>query len=290
MSQIHSFRGALALELASGAQPLRTQLGQPDAGALAALIARDLARLAPEAAGLDLGVVAACFDPVELLRPHWPLHRELERLLAQAPLDGEARVIVFAAHEGELPPNLCPQDQYVGGALRLVPFLLRGEGALGRALDSQFEASLLERGLAGADTALMAQHAFGVSLAHARYLTVNDLAAMTALQYENVGLGAVWPLIESALWSPTQEQWIDAPPEPLVRLCAGQARIALFDDEAWAGSVWAPRTAGDARAGVARVHFEQRQRQIAAVLQAHGLDVCFDHCALGQDPRSVLSI
>jgi hypothetical protein len=32
-----------------------------------------------------------------------------------------------------------------------------------------------------------------------------------------------------------------------------------------------------------------RQRQCAAVLEAHGIPVTFDHCPVGQDPRAVLS-
>ena len=77
--------GALALEL-SGDAPVRARaLAQAEVGALAALIARDLARFAPEAAALELVTVGAHYDPVEVLRPGWPLHRELDELAARAP-------------------------------------------------------------------------------------------------------------------------------------------------------------------------------------------------------------
>src|SRR3546814_9326192 len=66
-----------------------------------------------------------------------------------------------------------------------------------------FERELIERGMAGADTALAAQDAFGLRIEHARYLTVHDLAAMTALQYEHAGLAALWPLLDVGIASCT---------------------------------------------------------------------------------------
>ena len=282
--------GALALELTPGIQGSRPVLDQATGGELAALIARDLAKVSPQAAQLDLALIAALFDPVELLRPRWPLHGELERLIAQAPDHGVARVISFAGRDGQLPDNLQPQAAFAGGALRLLPFVLRGEAVVAAEVDAQLEQSLLDIGMAGADTALLAQQAFGASIEHARYLTVHDLAAMMALQYENVGLGKLWLLIEAALLAPGQEQWLDAPPEPLVRLVDGEARIALLDDEAWASSGLAPAPGNGDVQRMARDfdRFQMRQRQIAALLEAHGIATTFDHCPTGQDARAIL--
>lgn len=291
MTEPRSCLCALALELTPGVQPARVVLDQPEAGQLAALIARDLAKFEPRAAQLDLAVIAGLFDPVELLRPRWPLHRELERLCAQAPGDGSARIIAFAGRGGQLPPTLQPQPDFAGGALRLLPLVMRGEATVAAEIDAFYEASLLDLGMAGADTALLAQQAFGAQIEHARFLTVHDLAAMMAMQYENVGLGALWPLIETALLAPEQERWLDAPPEPLVRLFNGQARIAMLDDEAWASSGLAPAQAGhdEERLSLAFDRFQMRQRQIAALLEAHGIAATFDHCPAGQDARAILS-
>ena len=77
--------GALALELRGDARVDRDRLEQAQAGELADLIAADLARFAPGAAELELVLVGAHYDPVELLRPGWPLHRELDGLAARAP-------------------------------------------------------------------------------------------------------------------------------------------------------------------------------------------------------------
>jgi len=290
MTALRSCLGALALELTPGTQPARDALDQATAGELAALVARDLAVFEPQARQLDLGLIAALFDPVELLRPRWPLHAELERLIAQAPGSGAPRVIAFAGQDGQLPDELRPQPEFAGGALRLLPLLLRGEAAVAAEVDARFEHALLDVGMAGADTALLAQAAFGASIEHARYLTVHDLAAMMALQYENVGLGALWPLIETALLAPGAEHWLDAPPEPLVRLVDGSARIALLDDEAWAGSALAPARTGHDETKLSRGfdRFQMRLRQIAALLEAHGIATTFDHCPAGQDARAIL--
>jgi hypothetical protein len=174
--------------------------------------------------------------------------------------------------------------------LRLLPFVLRGEATLASQIAEQLEAVLIETGMAGADTALLAQDAFGATIEHARYLTLHDLAAMTAMQYENVGLGALWPVLETALLSPGQEAWLDQPPEPMVRLVDGQARIAMMDDESWLAQQSAEiRNAESPRIERAFVRFQMRQRQIAALLEAHGIPTTFDYCPAGQDPRALLS-
>lgn len=285
--------GALALELRPGDSPARLALAQQAAGELAALVAADLGRLVPEAAGLDLGLVAASFDPVELLRPAWPLHRELQRLVAHAPVglpDAPARVIAFGARDGAMPPALAPDPAYADGAFRLLPLLLQGDAEAMEDVGERLEQVLLDAGMAGAATALCAQSAFGVAIEHARYLTLHDLAAMMAMQYEHAGLASAWPLLESALLAPDDVAWLDAPPEPLVRVQAGQAQVALLDEAAWRTGGWAPEGVDDpARLARAFDRFQMRQRQLAALLEAHGIAVSYAYCPTGSDPRDWLA-
>ena len=122
--------GALALELAPGTHAERDALPQGDAGALAQRMAQDLAGFAGEADALQLVTVGAHYDVVELLRPGWSLHRELDQLAARAPGDARGRVIAFGAHDEKLPGALTPQPEHAGGPLRLVPFVLGGDGAI----------------------------------------------------------------------------------------------------------------------------------------------------------------
>jgi len=174
--------GAFAIELSPGADVGRSRLSPEAAGALAGLVARDLARLVPEAAALDLGLVAALFDPVELLRPGYPLHAELERLVARAPGAAGGRVIGFGAGDEGLPGALQPAAEHAHGPLRLLPLLVRGDAADIAVVGERMEQVLLDTGMAGADTALLAQEGFATRVEHARLLTLNDLAAMMALQ------------------------------------------------------------------------------------------------------------
>ena len=275
--------GAFALELAAGSRPARTALPQADAGTLAGYIAEDLAAFAPDAAHLELATIGAHFDAVELLRPGWPVHERLAQLAERAPRGGDGgRVIAFGAHDAVLPEGLAPDADFLGGPLRLVPFVLRsGDDALTSRVGERFERDLLERGMAGAATALEAQALFGLQVEHARYLTLHDLVAMMALQYEHAGLAPLWPLLEAALLAPSHEECLDVSPEPLVRYVDGEARIALFSPDAWQAR-YAVR-ADDADQLERRFeHFQARQRQFAAVLGAHGVPVTFVQCNRGE--------
>lgn len=304
----HACLGALALELRPGTQAGRIALDRAQAAQLADGIARDLATLVPEAATFDLAVLAAHYDPIEVLRPRWPLHAALDALAQRAPMTpppagegrggGTARILAFGAHAGTLPESVpTPESDYAQGAMRLLPFALRGDPAdpatgerIAR-LASSLEDVLLERGMAGAGTALFAQEAFGAPIEHARYLTLHDLAALTAMQYEHAGLAPLWPLLETALLAPEQEAWLDAPPEPLARHLDGEVRIALLDAEGWRAGGYAPASAGDDPQRLERAfeRFEARQRQFAAVMAAHGVAVMFVHCAAGRDARAAIT-
>ena len=105
---------------------------------------------------------------------------------------------------------------------------------------------------------------------------------MTALQYSNAGLEPLWTLLETALLAPGAEAWLDAAPEPLARYGDGEVRIALMDPTAWRARN-APAESDPARLERGFERFEARQRQFAAVLGAHGIDVNFVHCADGKD-------
>jgi hypothetical protein len=279
--------GVLALELSGGSAPQRAALPPAPAGELAQRLARDLAQWVPEASELDLSLAAAHFDPAEALRPGWPLHRRLHELHARAPGSGP-RVIAFGADSGGAVPQPFQADaQLQGGQLRVLPFLLSGEPARVDAVGAQLEEILLERGMVGADTALLAQDAFGARIEHARALTVHDLAALIAMQYQHQGLEPLWRVIETALLAPAEEQWLDAPPEPLLRYCQGQVQIALMEPAAWRLRHGLADT-DSVQLARGYEYFEARQRQMAAVLEAHGIPVTFAYCSAREDARATL--
>lgn len=283
--------GVVALELAGGEQPRKAALSSEQAGELAALVGRDLAKLVPQASGLDLVLAAAHFDPAEALRPGWPLHRRLEELQMRAPGRHQGpRLLAFGADaNGEVPLPLQADATLTGGGLRLLPFVLAGDDAtLLRETRDALEEVLLANGMAQPDTALLAQNAFGARIEHARYFTVNDLAAMMAMQYDNQGLAALWPLLETALFATAEEHWLDTAPEPLLRYANGEARMALFDPAGWCAHYGRDRNDGER---LQRIYeqFLMRQRQMAAVLEAHGIEVLYVHVEAGQDAKVLLA-
>lgn len=287
------FRGVFALELAGGRTPGRAALSPDEAGTLAAAIGRDLAGLAPGVSGLDLVLAAAHFDPAEALRPGWSLHRRLQELHARAPGRGEGpRVLAFGADAGgEVPMPLQADPALAGGGLRVLPFLLAGPDQAVATVSAVLEEQLLAQGMAAADTALAAQDGFQARIEHARYLSAHDLAAMMAMQYDNQGLAPLWNLVESALLSPEAVEWLDAGPEPLLRLADGEARMALFDPAGWCAHYHGGTPGEDDCGRLQRVYemFLARQRQLAAVLEAHGIPVLYVHADGRQDPRALLS-
>ena len=276
------FHGVIALELRDGQPPREAALVVARAGDVAELLGRDLVALAPAAAGCDLALLGAHFDPAEALRPGWPVHRRVQELLQRAPGRGQgARAIGFGADAaGEVPLPLHCDPALAGGGLRVLPFVLQGEGV--EAVAAVLEAELLDRGMASAGLALALQDGLGASIEHARLLSLHDLLAMTALQYENAGLAPLWTLLEAALLQPDAEAWLDSAPEPLARYGDGEVRIALMDPVAWHARN-APAEADAARLERGFALFQARQRQFAAVLGAHGIDVNFVHCADGKD-------
>lgn len=269
--------GVLALELAPGNGIDVAALPPSEAARLASLLARDLAALVPDAGKLDFCLAAAHFDPAEALRAGWPLHRRLDELHARAPRgDGSPRIMAFGADaQGEVPLPLQCDPALRGGQLRVLPWLFAGDPARVAEVGEAFETLLLDQGMAQPDTALCAQDAFDTRIEHARAMTIHDLAAMMALQYENAGLAPLWPVIETALLAPGEDCVLDDAPEPLLHYADGEARIALFTPDAWR----ARYAAGDDDCERLRrrfAQFEMRQKQFAAVLGAHGVPVLFE--------------
>lgn len=284
--------GVIALECAPGSRIERDALGQADAGILAQLLGRDLGLLVPDVHELDLAFSAIHYDPAELLRPGWPLHDTLDELRLRAPkrMDGP-RVIVFGAGpDGEVPAIFRADDAMRDGQLRVLPFLLGGDAEAVAVVNQRLEEILLDLGMVKADTALHAQEAFGARIEHARYLTVYDLAAMIGLQYRNQGLEHIWHLLEAVLLAPDSEEWLDALPEPLVRYADREARMALFTPNAWRAR-YATGLSDDDSVKLERgyEYFEARQRQLASILQAHGVPVTFVHCDERSDARTALT-
>jgi hypothetical protein len=269
--------GALALELSAEGPGGRATLEHGAADQLVDTLGDDLRRLLPGVETLDAGFACALFDPAELLRPGWPVHAALAELGAAAPGRRGGRMIAFGAQSARMPASaLQPDPALAGGLLRLLPFALVGDAASVRDIGQQMEASLMDVGMAGAQTALDCQAAFGVQLEHARWMSLHDLCAMTAMQYEHAGLAGCWRLIEAALLAPDSEEWLREDGEPLALYRQGSVRIAK------------PASSNDEIDPRQAQHADLRVRQLRAILAAHGVTSELQPVAAHESPDALL--
>ena len=259
----------LALELSPGETPQRLTLGRDEAAELAALAAADLHALVPQVEQCRLAVAGALFDAVELLRPGFPVWATLDELARRVPRGHLDNVVAFGTHEGHMPAQpLEPERVYADGPMRLLPLSLLAPEALAEELAERLEVELVGRGEAGARTSDWLMRALGVRLEHARFLSRNDLLAMTCVQYEHVNLAALWTLLECALLTPYREE---------ATLSARGLGLRYADGKVWiqSPSDWAaaqaidptPVELGQRAHELAGIVFELRQH--AALLDAH---------------------
>ncbi|HEV2540611.1 MAG TPA: hypothetical protein VGU03_13045 [Frateuria sp.] len=267
----------LALELPPGQSPSNTTFSRDQADALAGLVAEDLYALLPGIGQARLALAGALFDPVELLRPGFPVWATLDELARRIPRGHLENVVAFGSHEGQMPAQtLVPEAEHAGGALRLLPLSLLAPEALAETLAGQMEVELVGRGEAGTRTADWLMRTLGVPLEHARYFSRNDLLALICVQYEHVNLAPLWTLLEAAMLTPYQgESTLSARGLPL--------RYAEGRVHAGSPAAWLARQAGDAaeRAhAIAGLVFELRQ--YAALLHAHRLPLALERGEAGE--------
>lgn len=262
----------LALELMPGQAPAAATLTRDQAAALAALVAADLHALVPRIGEARLALAGALFDPVELLRPGFAVWATLDELARRVPRGTLEHVVAFGTHDGQMPAQmLTPEPEHAGGALRLVPVSVLAPETLATQLANQMEVELVGRGEAGSPTADWLMRTLGVRLEHARYLSRNDLLALTCVQYEHVNLAPLWALLEAALLTPDREETVLSARGLALRYAAGAVQAA--SPAGWlAGQSGDPATRAHAFAGLL---FELRQ--YAALLEAHRLPLQLAH-------------
>lgn len=268
---LQALSAVLALELSPGDHPQRLSLQRDEAAALAALVAEDLHALVPQVAQARLAVAGAVFDAVELLRPGFPVWATLDELARRVPRGQLENVVAFGSHEGRMPAQpLEPDPAYADGPMRLLPLSLLVPEDMALELSEQLEVELVGRGEAGARTADWLMRHLGIHLEHARYLSRDDLLALTCVQYEHVNLAPLWQLLEAAMLTPYRAE---------TTLSARGLGWRYADGKAWVQSpaTWLAEQTGalsERGHGFAGILFELRQ--YAALLRAHGLPLQLD--------------
>lgn len=256
----------LALELSPGDIPSQRTLSRDEAAELATLMAEDLHALVPQVSEARLAVAGALFDAVELLRPGFPVWGTLDELARRVPRGHLENVVAFGTHEGHMPAQpLEPEAAFADGPMRLIPISLLAPESLAEALSEKLEVELVGRGEAGERTADWLMRALGIRLEHVRYLSRNDLLALTCVQYEHVNLAPLWTLLEAALLTPYREEPTMSARGLSMRYLDGRVEVQSPAD-------WLRSHSGDANQrahDLAGIVFELRQ--YAALLDAHHL-------------------
>ncbi|HEY9131324.1 MAG TPA: hypothetical protein VIM98_06165 [Dyella sp.] len=258
----------LAVELSPGETPTQLALTRDEAAELAAHVASDLHALLPQVDQARLALAGGLFDAVELLRPGFPVWATLDELARRVPRGHLENVVAFGSHEGRMPAQpLEPDPTYADGPMRYIPISLLAPEPLATELAEQLEIELVGRGEAGQRTSDALMRRLGVQLEHVRYLSRNDVLALTCVQYEHVNLAPLWMLLEAALLTPYREEsTLSARGLPL--------RYAEGKVFAQSPAAWLAAQAGEATQrthDLAGIVFELRQ--YAALLAAHGLAV-----------------
>ena len=181
-------------------------LAQP----LANQLAFELGKQLPSLDGLGLVWMAACYDQAQILQPELPVHAALAALYSAGMRNSgdavganSAQVMTLQALRGAPPVSALKVDErLMGGPVVFLPFAIVGSTERVSEARAILEEKLLDTGLTDARTALMLNQALGCDAEHARLMTLDDLAAMCAVQLEHMGLAAVWEILEAAIFRP----------------------------------------------------------------------------------------
>ncbi len=273
----HVLRGVVAIERPP--LPLRVpavektvaqSLGRALSLELASALNKDDSQHSPPAA--ELALVAALYEPAELLQPGFPVHEHLLRYLQAATSgpENKGKLLTIGSNAaGELPEGLTQQPAPHPGPLLLMPFVLV---TANESVADRFESQLMDRGLVSAQTQQLLSQALDTPIEHANFLSLLDLSAMMRTQFEHAGFLPEWEIIEAALLSQQPQLRQHSPCHNDYFLYQQLVFTPFFSYDFWAThGPGKALPADERRQGWLR--WLQRQRQGVAVMQSHGLDV-----------------
>ena len=172
-----------------------------DAEQLLAHLAADMKSILPSISRCSLLAPGALFDQTQILRPSYPVFAALEAASTAERAEGfRPGLVSIAAVDGVMPvKDLQPLADIPLGLLQLLPLVLHGPAdevaELGQAMEYRF----LEEGQLSAHSANWLEAAFGISINHARLMTLTDLNAMLRMQLDHFGFLPMWELLDAAL-------------------------------------------------------------------------------------------
>lgn len=240
-------------------------------------LAADLQALIPDISRCGLIAAGGLYDQTQVLRPGYPVFAALEATAIGAADRFQPGLVSIGATDEKMPvDDLQPFDDIPLGMLQLLPLVVHGPAPLISELGRAMEYRFLEEGQLSAHSANWLAAAFGVSITHARLMTLTDLSALLRLQLEHFGFLPLWDLLDAALTGQESELAVTTPTGQAFewRDAAVHADFQTFDH-------WATRGAGaDVPAGhlaLAEAYADRTRelRQYLTTLGAHGLTVQF---------------
>ena len=255
-------------------------LDDSDAEQLLAHLAADLNSLLPGIARCSLITAGALFDQTQVLRPAYPIFKALESaLLAEGAEGFRPGLVSIGSKNSKMPLDaLQPQEDIPLGLLQLMPLVIHGLAIEVAELGQTMEYRFLEEGQISAHTANWMEAAFGISINHARFMTLTDLNAMLRMQLDHFGFLPLWELLDSALNDRTEPMQVETE--------CGQSftwREGAVHTEFETFDHWTSRGGGCAMAGAYQVlvsgygDWTRKIRQYLTTLKAHGVDMVFHH-------------
>lgn len=175
-----------------------------EAEQMLAHVSADLRSLLPGIADCSLIAAGALFDQTQILRPGYPVFEALEAAAASdkadAPRPFRPALVSIGATGGAMPDApLQPDERIPLGLLQLLPLVVHGPAERVAELGQEMEYRFLEEGHLSPHAAGWLQNAFGISLRHARLMTLTDLHAMLRMQLDHFGFLPLWELLDAAL-------------------------------------------------------------------------------------------
>ena len=176
-------------------------LGARDAEQMLAHLAADLKSLLPSISRCSLIAPGALFDQTQILRPSYPAFAALESAsIVERAEEFRPQLVSIDAADGVMPvENLQPLDDIPLGLFQLLPVVLHGPSGVVAELGQAMEYRFLEEGQLSAHSAKWLETAFGVSINHARFMTLTDLGAMLRMQLDHFGFLPLWELLDTAI-------------------------------------------------------------------------------------------
>jgi hypothetical protein len=252
-------------------------------------IAADLTSLFPEISRCALTMAGALFDQTQLLQPQLPVYRALE-LLQQSGNPGsdfQPRLLSIGANNGQMPvPTLQPSASIPLGLLQILPILVTGAVQDVDPLADEMEHRFLEHGQLSAHAAKGIEAHFGVSVTHARLMTMTDLNALLRTQLEHFGFLPLWELLDAAITDTDAVLELSTPPGPRFKWQDGAVH-SFFEPFDW----WAKHGSGadvpstDQQLQSAYVDWTREYRRYQTMLSAHG--VALRQCLAGLEDTEI---